>query len=254
MANFVETGTWVDGVYLIPTTVSVKGGNPVELSGEWVDGWANVQGKQLAERTRYLYNQTTDIAADITLIDGRVDTVETSVATAETNISNVITDVSALQSVVSDLGTDVSTLAGDVSTLTTSVSAAQADIGSLQTGVAGLETNVASLTTQGRTPVIAVTVSRDFALTDDYHYLRCSSASPITLTLKPTGMIGWDSDTEITLRNAGVGDVTISEWAGVEAIPPKDGTLVLQQGMTVTLKLVDTLTDTWDVVGQTVPV
>lgn len=51
MANLAETGSWEAGIYQIEETDVVRGGDP--SSG----GVSNVQPQQLANRTKYLYNQ-----------------------------------------------------------------------------------------------------------------------------------------------------------------------------------------------------
>lgn len=53
MADLPESPTWEGGVYQIESTDSVEGG---------VNGTSNTQAKQLANRTRYLYEQTIPLA------------------------------------------------------------------------------------------------------------------------------------------------------------------------------------------------
>lgn len=103
----------------------------------------------------------------------------------------------------------------------------------------------------GRRPLPqGVGASRALALVDAEGYLRTSTA--LTITVPANATISFPVGTEITIRAAQAsGNTTIAAASGVTLVAPADGTLVLGPRMTVTLKKVDT--DTWDVIGQTVP-
>ncbi len=98
--------------------------------------------------------------------------------------------------------------------------------------------------------VVAVSASRTLTLVDAGAYLRTTAATTITVPTNATAafVVG----TEITIRAAQAsGNTTIAAASGVTLIAPAEGTLTLGPRMTVTLKKVGT--DTWDVIGQTVP-
>jgi microcystin-dependent protein len=74
MANLPQSSTWEAGIYQIETTDAVIGG---------VNGISNIQGKQLGNRTKYLYDQlgitNTALAAldsSVTNHSGRIATLE----------------------------------------------------------------------------------------------------------------------------------------------------------------------------------
>lgn len=92
--------------------------------------------------------------------------------------------------------------------------------------------------------------ARTLSLADGGAYLRPSSASATSITVPPQSSVAWLADTEIHIRCAGAGGVTLTPGAGVTLIPPSGGTLALTAGMSVTLKRAGV--DLWDVVGQTV--
>lgn len=86
--------------------------------------------------------------------------------------------------------------------------------------------------------VLAVTVSRNIAPTDENKYLRSTSATAVTLTV-PVDLALVDLAAEIHVRQAGAGLVTIAADSGVTINVPFGGTLALAgQGATVTLKKV----------------
>ena len=62
----------------------------------------------------------------------------------------------------------------------------------------------------------------------------------------------WSTEctTEIHVRRAAAGDLTLIPGSGVSLNAPSGGTLVLTNNMTVTLKRV--ASNVWDVIGQTV--
>lgn len=83
------------------------------------------------------------------------------------------------------------------------------------------------------------------------NYIRMTDASAKALTIDPESTTAQPAAGEWHIRNAGAGDLTITEGSGVTVNPPADGTLVLAEGMTATLKRVDE--DEYDLLGQTVP-
>lgn len=98
--------------------------------------------------------------------------------------------------------------------------------------------------------VVPVAASRSLGLNDLGEYLRSTSATAVSLTVPPQATVAWPDNAEIHLRVAGAGAVTLVAGAGVTLNAPSGGTLVLNQRMSVTLKLV--ASNEWDVVGQTV--
>ena len=96
------------------------------------------------------------------------------------------------------------------------------------------------------------TTSRTLGLGDAGSYIRMTNASASVVTVPPQSSVAWADDTEIHIRRAGAGDLTLTEGSGVDLIQPSGGTLVMTNAMTVTLKRV--ASDTWDVIGQTVAV
>jgi hypothetical protein len=89
-------------------------------------------------------------------------------------------------------------------------------------------------------------------LSDAGVYLRHTNASASTVTVPPQSSVSWAADTEINIRRAGAGNLTISAGAGVTLNAPSGGTLVMADKMTVTIKRV--ASDVWDVIGQTVAI
>ncbi|MGY8832822.1 MAG: hypothetical protein ACKVIS_25480 [Pseudomonadales bacterium] len=105
---------------------------------------------------------------------------------------------------------------------------------------------------EGAAPQVvqAVTSSRTLALEDAYTYIRHTNASASTVTVPPQSSVAWADSTEIHIRRAAAGNLTITPGAGVTLNAPSGGTLVMTNAMSVTLKRV--ATDEWDVIGQTV--
>ena len=64
MANLPESASWADGIYQIETTDPVMGG---------VNGISNAQAKQLANRTKWLKEQSDTQANRLTSIEGGID-------------------------------------------------------------------------------------------------------------------------------------------------------------------------------------
>lgn len=102
-------------------------------------------------------------------------------------------------------------------------------------------------------PVITEsTTARALALTDAGAYIRHTNASASTCTVPPQSSVAWAADTEIHIRRAAAGNLTLTPGAGVTLNAPSGGTLVMTNAMSVTLKRVGA--DVWDVIGQTVAV
>ena len=119
------------------------------------------------ERIGELQSAINQNAADIVVLDSRVDilesqpdlssevhnntaniaTLRSDVSDLESDVSTLQTDVSGVQSDLSTLSGNVNTLSGNVSTLSGDVSSLQSDVGSLQSNVGTLQTDVGSLQT-----------------------------------------------------------------------------------------------------------
>lgn len=78
MANLTETSTWESGIYRIETTDAVIGGE---------DGISNKGIKQLANRTKYLYDRADDNDVAVSALDTRIDTLESSSTTLGTDLA-----------------------------------------------------------------------------------------------------------------------------------------------------------------------
>lgn len=101
-------------------------------------------------------------------------------------------------------------------------------------------------------PVITESsTSRTLGLSSAGAYIRFTNSSASGCTVDTQASASWTSDTEIHIRRAGAGNLTITPGSGVTLNVPSGGTLVLSEGMSVTLKRV--AADNWDVIGQTVP-
>lgn len=88
---------------------------------------------------------------------------------------------------------------------------------------------------------------------DASKYLRFTyAAGAKTLTVQPNSTEALPANGEWHIRNSAANNLTIATGVGVTINPPTGGTLVLQPQMTVTLKRV--AADTFDLIGQTVPV
>lgn len=102
-------------------------------------------------------------------------------------------------------------------------------------------------------PVVAdATTTRTLALDDAGNYLRFTSASAVVCTIPPQSSVTWAAYTEVHVRRAGAGNLTLTPGAGVTLNAPSGGTLTLTAGMSATLKRV--AENEWDVIGQTVAV
>ena len=95
------------------------------------------------------------------------------------------------------------------------------------------------------------TTARTLGLADAGVYLRCTNAGATAVTVPPQASIAWPANTEVHIRRAGAGDLTLTPGSGVTLHAPAGGTLVLADRMSVTLKRV--AANVWDVIGQTVP-
>lgn len=77
MTNLTENPVYEAGVFRLETTTPVKGGEPTFVGGEPVDGFANAQAQQLANRTAYLKDQVDgvpqQIEDSITQLRGELD-------------------------------------------------------------------------------------------------------------------------------------------------------------------------------------
>lgn len=107
--------------------------------------------------------------------------------------------------------------------------------------------------TAADTPATVTTDSstaRSLEATDAGLYLRFTNAAAKTVTVQDNADEAIDVGVEIHGRNAGAGDLTITEDTAVTVNPPAGGTLVIPEGGTFTLKKV--ATDEWDLFGVTV--
>jgi hypothetical protein len=94
------------------------------------------------------------------------------------------------------------------------------------------------------------TTARVLALTDANTYIRHTNASASTVTVAPQSSVAWAASTEVYIRRAAAGNLTLTPGSGVTLNAPSGGTLVLTNGMSVGLKRV--AENVWDVIGQTV--
>lgn len=88
------------------------------------------------------------------------------------------------------------------------------------------------------------------APSDMGNYIRLTSASTKTISIDLESTTALPINGEWNFRNVGAGDATITPVIGVTVHPPAEGTLVVPQGGTVTLKRV--AADEFDLLGQTV--
>ena len=98
--------------------------------------------------------------------------------------------------------------------------------------------------------VTEATTARTLGLAGAGAYLRFTNASASTCTVPPQSAVAWLADTEVNIRRAAAGNLTLTAGAGVTLNAPSGGTLVMTSAMSVTLKRV--ASDEWDVIGQTV--
>lgn len=69
--------------------------------------------------------------------------------------------------------------------------------------------------------VVDATTARTLALTDAQGYIRCTSADAVTVTVAPTAEVEWPANTEVTIEQAGVGQVTVAAGSGVTLRTPE---------------------------------
>lgn len=100
------------------------------------------------------------------------------------------------------------------------------------------------------TIVTDATTARSLDADDMGKYLRFTSASAKALTVQDNADEAITTGAEVHGRNAGAGDLTITEDTSVTVNAPAGGTLVIPEGGTFTLKKV--ATDEWDLFGVTV--
>lgn len=101
------------------------------------------------------------------------------------------------------------------------------------------------------TPVLEdSTNSRLLTVADAGIYLRFTGAGESTVTIPSQSTQDWSSNTELHIRRSAIGNLTLVAGSGVALNPPSGGSLVMESGMTVTLKRV--ASNVWDVIGQTV--
>jgi hypothetical protein len=100
--------------------------------------------------------------------------------------------------------------------------------------------------------ITEATTARTLSLAGASGYIRFTNATASTCTVAPQATVAWAADTEIGIRRAAVGNLTLAPGAGVTLNAPSGGTLVMTDRMSVTLKRV--AVDVWDVIGQTVAV
>jgi hypothetical protein len=98
--------------------------------------------------------------------------------------------------------------------------------------------------------IIESTTARTLALADAGAFIRHTNASASTVTVAPQSSVAWAASTEVYIRRAAAGNLTLTPGSGVTLNAPSGGTLVLTSGMSVGLKRV--AENVWDVIGQTV--
>ena len=98
--------------------------------------------------------------------------------------------------------------------------------------------------------IIESTTARTLALADAGAFIRHTNASASTVTVAPQSSVAWAANTEVYIRRAAAGNLTLTPGSGVTLNAPSGGTLVLTNGMSVGLKRV--AENVWDVIGQTV--
>lgn len=119
------------------------------------------------------------------------------------------------------------------------------------TGSAWVVPDAGTVTASPAPTVTETTTSKSLGLTDAGRYIRFTNTGAKTATVPPQSSVSWVADTEIHLRNSAANNLTVTPGSGVTLNAPYLGTLVVPPGGAVTLKRV--ASDTWDVLGQTVP-
>lgn len=95
------------------------------------------------------------------------------------------------------------------------------------------------------------TTARTLALTDANRMVRFSNAAAVACTIPLQSSVAWLPGTQVHIRRAGAANLTLTPASGVTLNAPAGGTLLMGNGMTVTLMRTNTA-DVWDVIGQTV--
>ncbi len=124
--------------------------------------------------------------------------------------------------------------------------------GQVLTIAGGLPTWAAPASAASAPPVLTeADTARTLGLADANAYLRFTNAGASTATIPPQSGTAWAANTEIHIRRAAAGSLTLTPGSGVTLNAPSGGTLVMTDRMSVTLKRV--AENVWDVIGQTVP-
>jgi hypothetical protein len=91
-------------------------------------------------------------------------------------------------------------------------------------------------------PIVAVTASRDLAITDVGCLLACNSASPIILTLQPYATVPIESESPMIIAQIGAGKVTIVAGGGVTLVSSGSLFSTNGQGAQITLLMISSNT------------
>ena len=220
----------------------MTGAQATKLDGVAAGATANDTDANLKNRANHTGSQLastiSDFAASVrsTLLTGLSLASSAAVAATDT----VLEAFGKLQKQITDLTTTVS---GKQATLVSGTNIKTVN-GASVLGSGDLTVSAAPA------PVITEsTTSRTLGLTDAGKYIRHTNASASTVTVAPQASVSWASDTDIHIRRAAAGNLTLTPGSGVTLNAPAGGTLVLTNGMSVTLKRV--AADVWDVIGQT---
>ncbi|GAB4391010.1 MAG: hypothetical protein Tsb0032_00420 [Kiloniellaceae bacterium] len=83
---------------------------------------------------------------------------------------------------------------------------------------------------------------------DADRYLRCTNAAAVTITVPPNASVAFPVGTEVHVRQAGTGQVTVAEGVGV-TVNSSETLALRKQHATITLLKV--AADEWDLIGET---
>lgn len=111
-------------------------------------------------------------------------------------------------------------------------------------GVNSRKATVAQMIAAGL--IADVALDRILALTDAGQYIRRDNAAANTITVPTNATVAFPLGTEIHIRQAGAGKVTIAAQGGVTLLPA--AAAIRAQHSVLTLKKV--AADTWDVFGD----
>ena len=157
------------------------------------------------ERIGELQDAINQNAADIVVLDSRVDILESqpdlssevhnntaNIATLRSDVSGLGSDVSTLQTDVSGVQSDLSTLSGNVNTLSGNVSTLSGNVSSLQSDLGALQTAVVSKSEVSYNEIITTgsqigTITIDGVSTDLY--------APSATVIPPASGITYDNTT-----------------------------------------------------------